>query len=130
MDGTTIKEWTKGKLHYRTFYGQDEYPDISYLEQDYSTDKSITKKEAAKYRAQDQKRLDAYNRGDWYMGFVGCEISATTPTNWACPPLVGRAYLHGIESDSGEYINQVAEELVLEAEQDARNLQQTLKGAI
>ena len=130
MDGTTIKEWTKGKLHYRTFYGQDEYPDVSYLEQDYSTDKSITKKEAAKYRAQDQKRLDAYNRGDWYMGFVGCEIRAATPTNWACPPLVGRAYLHGIESDSGEYINQVAEELVTEAEQDMRNLQHTLNGGI
>lgn len=99
---TTIKKWNEGNLQFHVFHEPDDCPDLSYLEQDYSTDKSISKKEAAKYRKQDQERLEAYHRGEWYMTCVGCEISIATAMNWAVPTVIDRAYLGGVESDNGD----------------------------
>lgn len=128
MGGETIKEWREGKLLYRTFVGYDDSPDLSWLEWDYSTDSTLTAEEARTYAAQDKERLEAYYRDEWHMVFVGCEIFAETRTHWSQPALVGRAYLHGIASDSGEYINQVAKELVEEAKADMKTLQEVLCG--
>lgn len=123
---TTIKKWNEGNLQFHVFHEPDDCPDLSYLEQDYSTDKSISKKEAAKYRKQDQERLEAYHRGEWYMTCVGCEISIATAMNWAVPTVIGRAYLGGVESDSGEYFNQLVTELADEARHDMETLKQAL----
>jgi hypothetical protein len=123
----TIKRWEEGNLVFHTFIGFDDDPDLSYLEQDYSKDKSISKREAKKYAEQDRKRLEAYNRGDWHMCYVGCEVFAKTKTNWAQPPMVARAYLHGIESDSEpSYFEQVAAELKHEALADLKSLKESI----
>ena len=123
---TVIKQWMEGDLQFTTFTEPDYDADLSYLEQDYSSDTSITAEEAAEYRRQDQERLDAYHRDEWYMLMVGCEIQAKTATNWAIPLMVGRAYLHSIESDSGSYIDEVANDMVEEARHDMAALKSVL----
>ena len=83
----------------------------------------------AEYEAQDAERLAAFTRGDWYYMYVGVELFIPTKQNWAALTRVGRAYLHGIESDSEEsYFNEVAKELADEAYDDARCTFEALQG--
>lgn len=81
----------------------------------------------AAYIEQDYKRAEAANRGEWGMWIVGCEIYIETASSWAAPTVVGRAYLHGVESDSGpEYIQEVALDMIFEAREDMKALQRSL----
>ncbi len=82
----------------------DEDPDLSHLKQSYN-EPSITSAEAEKYKIQDDKRLDAYDRGDWYMmGVRATADVAITPKGSSAGTLVtiSSGGLWGIESDSGE----------------------------
>jgi len=102
----------------------DEYGELDWLKQDYA---DCSPEEQAEYKAQDAARLEAYERGDWYLVRVGVEVQVKTATNWAVPPTVGRAYLHGIESDSEEsYFLQTEAELLDEALTDARHTYEAL----
>lgn len=102
----------------------DEDPNLSYLTQDYGDDK-----DAAKYKAQDAMRLRDYNKGEWYMLGISVEISKRTATNWAKPPVVGRASVWGFESDSDESFLKVEEDnIISEAFKDVQHLKEALCG--
>ena len=84
----------------------DEYPDLSYLEQEY---KDCTPKENKKYQARDKARLDAFNNGDWYAMGIRAEADILVPLELLGYVGAKRNYqivsvnsggLWGIESDS------------------------------
>jgi hypothetical protein len=94
----------------------DESPDISYLQQEYE---DSPPEEQEKYKAQDAKRLEKLERGDW--SFIGiraeCRINipgnSSAPFTICCP--ISSSGLWGIEDDSGEeYLKEVALEQVEE----------------
>lgn len=79
----------------------DEAPDLSWLTQDYESESA---KDRTKYKAQDKRRLAAYNRGEWCM--TGVRVVAHIEV-----PIGGdsfRSYtlasggIWGIESDADE----------------------------
>jgi hypothetical protein len=101
----------------------DPDADLSYLEQDYA---DCTPEEQEQYKAQDAARLDNYGQ-DWYTLGIKADVSIKTATNWVVPPVVGRASLWGIESDSGEeYLKSVEEDLIVEALEDAERTREAL----
>lgn len=80
--------------------------------QDETADPNDTLFQDPAYKAEDQARLDAYNRGDWY--FVGIRAVATI---WIIKANVGTSYtlrsagIWGMESDSSEdYFNETYED--------------------
>ena len=79
----------------------DPYPDLSYLERDY---KEVTDEaEREKYKAQDAKRLAAYNRGEWHMiGICAKAIAWVERTNYRTNYELESPGLWAIESDSDE----------------------------
>jgi hypothetical protein len=81
----------------------DESPDLSWLTQDYN-EPSIPPEEAAKYRAQDAERLDAYERGDWHMRGIrlAAEITLTRPGRVDEVFHLSTPGIWGVESDSGD----------------------------
>lgn len=107
---------------------EDEAPDLSYLEQDYSDVEDLTERE--KYLQQDRERLEALHSGDWSMMYVLVTVRINNTNNWLVPHEVGRASLSGIESDSEEsYFVQVENELIDEALQDAELTYKALAAA-
>lgn len=95
----------------------DETPDLSYLDPDATPE----------YAEENQARLDAYNRGDWCMVGVCVDIQIQTRKNWVDPPVVGRASLWGIESDSDDTdFAEVESDLIREAEEDVDCLREVL----
>src|SRR3954471_13138019 len=56
--------------------------------------------ERAKYEAQDEARYNAWVADEWFYVGVCVDVRIKTATNWAVLPLVGRASVWGIESDS------------------------------
>ncbi len=67
---------------------------------------------ALEYRERDYSRMERFCRGDWAM--IGI-IATARVGGMEC----GGASLWGIESDSGDYIDEVADELAREAVKDA-----------
>lgn len=59
---------------------------------------------------EDYARLEAYNRGDWCMVGVWAEAEVVLTGN--CVQKIRSGGLWGIESDSGEYLTEVAKEEV------------------
>ena len=121
----TILKREQGNLLIHVYTMPDELPDLSYLEQDYS---DCTKEDQAQYKAQDRERLKAYHRGDWYMLGVCCDIAIKTDTNWVTPTVIGRSSVWGVESDSGDYLKELAEEQIAEAMHDLGNVKKALCG--
>jgi hypothetical protein len=77
----------------------DTNPDLSWLMQEYTDE---TDEERATYKAQDKKRLDAYNAGEWSMQriYVVAEISVPIGGNSFTCYRIESAGLYGVESDS------------------------------
>lgn len=90
----------------------DPGPDLSYLEQDYSDVKSPVTQRL--YRKQDRERLAAYNRNEWHM--VGVYAEASVHINGVKQTLRSGG-LYGIESDSGDYLDEIAAEQVEDLKQ-------------
>jgi hypothetical protein len=57
----------------------DEYPDLSFLEQDYND--VTNKKEREKYLEQDKTRLEEYNNGSWWMMYIYAKTRILIPLN-------------------------------------------------
>lgn len=107
-----------GALTIKVSWCLDEDADLSYLNQDYA---DCSSDERAKYKAQDNARVEAFNRDEWVMVFCLVEVSIKTAMNWAVPFVVARASLSGIESDSAPaYLAQVERELIEEAHADLK----------
>ena len=143
-----ILERTEGKYLIKVYTEIDECPDLSYLGAYSKTPATVHidrqergDMERGEYRyfnvgcgepdyiEQDYARAEAYNRGDWYTLTVCCEIAIKTNAQWAIPTVVGRAYLSGVESDSGdEYLQEVAKGLIAEAKADLKTLREELCG--
>ncbi len=125
----TILKQTDGPYTYHVYKEIDEDADLSWLT-DESRYAGCTPEEIADYVQQDEERLSDYNRGNWSMVGVCCDVSIKTATNWAIDPVVARSSVWGIESDSDEsYFLTVAEEQIEEAKQDLANLRAALVSA-
>jgi hypothetical protein len=75
--------------------------------------KGTPQNELIKYCIQDYKRMVDLNRGDWAP--VGCVV-----TMFIDGEAVAYASLWGIESDAGDYLKEVEEDLISECISDAR----------
>lgn len=85
----------------------------------------------ADYIEQDYERAEAFNNNEWQYLTIGCEIAIKTAMNWAVPSVIGRAYLSGVESDSGDdYLKSVEADLLAEAWDDLHLLRAALEGAV
>lgn len=83
--------------------------------------------ERAKYEAQDETRYNAWQADEWYYLGVCVDVRIKTATNWIELPLVGRASIWGVESDSGEeYFTQLETETIDEALEDVKRLRAAL----
>lgn len=103
----------RGTLTITVRWTLDEDADTSYLTQEYESE---SPEDRAKYKEQDAVRLAAYHRDEWSYLCCAVEIQIKTAQNWAVPTTVGRAYLFGIESDSGDgYMRSVENEQISEA---------------
>lgn len=102
----------------------DEDADLSYLE-DYADE---SPSDRAKYLAQGKARLEAYDRGEWYMLGIVVTIRKQTPSNWANGGLeVGRASIWGYESDSEEgFLKSEEESIASEAWREVEQLKASL----
>lgn len=106
----------------------DENPDLSYLEQDFKEDKSITEKERQKMVKQNKERLDAYNNGQWCaIGiFARANIEIPLPRDESGNRIIQEIRsggLWGIESDSPrEYIEEIEKEQVEELKDILKSL--------
>jgi hypothetical protein len=141
----TLQSFDKGKYHYEVFTVYDDSPDMSYLGE-YSNKLKpggIDREERGdmgrneyqyfnpgcgdpEYIEDDYKRYEAYNNQQWYMVGVVCEISVKTKSKWAVNPVVGKASIWGVESDSGNYFKELAKELISEAKADLKHLQEAI----
>ena len=145
MDTKTIR---RGKYTYHIKHVLDENPDLSFLgvySNSPGPEPFIDRQERGEqgrgtyryfqhgcgdpdYIEQDYARMEAYNRGEWYMMGVTVEISVKTKTNWATDPIVARASLWGIESDSeASYFEQVEKELMHDARIDLKATKEALE---
>lgn len=125
----TILKRTDGPYTYHVFKVLDQDPDLSWLT-DESRYADCLPEEIADYRKQDEERLSEYNRGNWYMVGVVCEVSIKTKTNWAVDPVIARSSVWGVESDSDEsYFLTLAEGQIEEAKHDCANLREALVSA-
>lgn len=135
-----------GNLHALVYKKVDDNPDLSYLGKysdkpekvhiDRLKQGKLERSESRYFNAgcgdpdyikQDYRRMQAYNRGDWHMVAVCCEISVKTATNWAVDAVVARSSVWGVESDSkASYFLELAEEQISEAEHDLENLKAAL----
>jgi hypothetical protein len=147
MEKHTIFKVVEGGYIIHAYKVVDEDPDLSHLGEYAATPAKvhIDRKERgdmgrnefryfnlgtgdADYIEEDYKRAEAYNRGEWCMMGVCVDIHVKTKTNWAVPPVVGRASVWGIESDSEpSYFDEVANDLVKEAKIDLKNLRKAIK---
>lgn len=92
----------------RVIQAIDESPDLSYLE-DENRYKGVPVKEAAKYREEDQKRIESYGR-DWWMTGIWAEAQVVVDS---VVQTIRSGGIWGIESDSHEgYPKEVALEEV------------------
>jgi hypothetical protein len=93
----------------RVIVEPDDYPDLSWLEQDYEGEP-----DAELYKAQDKRRLDAYHNGEWYMVgvYATAEVIREFPNGGYQHVATARSGgLWGIESDSDpEYFKSVGDE--------------------
>jgi hypothetical protein len=83
----------------------DDDPDLSWLT-DESRYEGETANNRAQYIAQDQRRLEGFNSGDWWMVGVRCKAEimvphGTNPESWI-KSVMRSPGVWGIESDSGE----------------------------
>lgn len=100
----------------------DSEGDISYLQREYSDVADLAERE--KYKAQDAKRLAAYQRGGWH--FIGIRAKATICVNrddhqqaYAAFYELSSPGLRGVESDSGNnYLAELYAEQVAELKSD------------
>lgn len=83
--------------------------------------------ERAKYIAEDEKRYEAWMADEWSYVGVCVDVRIKTATNWAELPLVGRASIWGVESDSDDtYFAGLEEELIADALEDVNALRRAL----
>lgn len=69
----------------------------------------------------DADRLRGLEQGDWQFVILGAVVTMDNGAHWALPNVIGRAYLGGIESDSGDaYFRSEGRNLIHEAIADAR----------
>lgn len=89
----------------------DTDADLSYLG-DAENYKGLPAAEIAEYVAQDRKRLDAYNRGEWWCVGVYAIAEIEIPTTqggWMIRDEIRSPGLWGIESDSDQsYLDEIA----------------------
>ena len=144
---TTIRQFSKHGYDYHVFTKRHENPDVSYLGEYSNTpaEHYIDRQERGdmgrgecryfnvdggdpEYLELDYKRHEEYNAGEWEMLGMVCEIRKQTKHHWTViAPRVGEASLWGIESDCGDdYIQECANELILEAEADVDALRAAL----
>lgn len=122
----TILKRTEGIYTFHVYCRPDDDPDLSWLT-DISRYEGCTPEEIADDTKQDKDRLEDYDRGDWYMVGVCCDVSVKTKTNWAVDPVVARSSVWGVESDSDQsYFLELAEEQIHEAKADLANLRRAL----
>jgi len=111
----------------------DEYPDLSWLgeytdhpsQKDWDRGMVIERRAGSReykyfvggsepdYVERDYERMEAYNRGDWYMTGVIAEAEVSYPMGQRGHRRIERfssGGLWGIESDSGDYFREVAQE--------------------
>lgn len=121
------RTFEKGGFVYTVSRVMDEDSDISWLE-DSSRYLDCTTEERATYTEQDRLRVLDYHHGHWYFVGVCCDIRRQTAANWADGgPIVGRASVWGIESDSEPgYFAEVEAEMIAEAEAEVENLRRVL----
>ncbi len=81
----------------RVIVGVDDDPDVSWLEGDRCDNDDD--------RAADRERLEAFNRGDWWM--VGIRVRATIVVNGVLQRIESGG-LWGVESDARDYWKEVA----------------------
>jgi hypothetical protein len=75
----------------------DEYPDLSYLQQNYA---DFSEDEAAKYRTLDAARLAAYNNGEWAAIGIKARANITVHRGYhSALYTLDSPGLWGIESD-------------------------------
>jgi hypothetical protein len=118
----TILKRTDGPYTYHVFKEVDQYADPSWLT-DASRYEGCTPDEI-------EERLSEYDRGNWYMVGVVCEVSIKTKTNWAVDPVIARSSVWGVESDSDpDYFLSLADEQIEEAKHDLANLREALVSA-
>ena len=104
--------------HGATVYGMDDATKLARKEgwdaEPYNTDKRETpRQQAAKAAKADFERLKAWCNDDWH--YVGVIVEA-----YREGIKLGSASLWGIESDSDDYLEEVAEELADEAIEEAK----------
>jgi hypothetical protein len=98
----TIPERVHRIVEVRVHVEHDDDPDLSWLG-DEANYKGCPPEEVARYMAQDQERLDAYNRGDWHMCYVWVALVDEDGAT-----VVRSGGLHGVESDAGEsYLDEI-----------------------
>jgi hypothetical protein len=94
----------------RIKWGIEENPDLTHIsERDYS---DYPKREAEKYKAQDGKRLNAYNAGEWRMIYCKAFAIVSYPIGRGSRKLetITSGGLYGIESDSTkDYLKEVGQ---------------------
>ena len=62
---------------------------------------------------QDYQRMESYNRGEWHMVGIIAKAEIRNPAT-DCTQVIRSGGLWGVESDGGEYLNDVAKEQLSE----------------
>lgn len=108
-------------------------PYVYHITRESDNDTSYTRieDEGPEYAEENRARGEEFRVGVWEYLTIGCEIYIKTDQYWAHPNLIGRAYLHGIESDSDDdYFAQMEEEMIEQAEQDLIRTREALMSAM
>jgi hypothetical protein len=120
QDKIDLRTETRGALIIETYLSTDEHGRLDHL-LDPDRYAGIDADERAKYESQDAERIDAYERGDWDLVGVCCDVRIVTDTRWAVPTIVGRASIWGVESDSDRsYFEELRRMMIADALHDAR----------
>lgn len=84
---------------------QDEFPDLSWLEQDY---KEETPEMREEYKRRDRERLAAYRDGEWHMTYIRAEAEVVVSGTLQ---RISSGGLAGVESDSDrDYLHDTEKE--------------------
>jgi hypothetical protein len=128
----TLKQrtFTKGSYAYTIRHVLDESGDINHLKERL---KLLTRaKMDLDYEERQQKkdlkqRILDFESGDWHLIGITVDVTVKTATGWAEPPVVGRASLWGIESDSGDaFLSHIEKGLIEDSEDDTEALRDAL----
>lgn len=99
---------------------------LQYFNPPWENYKGEPEEEIKKYCRQDFERMEAYNRGDWWMLGI-CATVTVSHDSWAAGKEIGRSSVWGVESDGGDWINKTAQEQGRAALRDARSFLRSLE---